>query len=487
MIVIALMVAACGGGDDATSEPTRAAESPAAEETVEAPTEAPPTDGTDSTSATFEDTVRAARDAARAEIDEAEQKIGDDTVELSPEQSLMGPVADGIATIAAVMTDYTELLESLDAPPELAAEIERHVAELRATITRQEAATAAASAGDDARLTELSDEVALQTANLVAALDPSYAEFAFLSPFGSDQGDFSEFSELDEAEIAYLEGVRSAQNEFDERNANFGRAIQRTYVNDEALLRALYEAGAGEAFAAVQTVALELDPPERFADDHARWLLLLEEQVRLDRLIGEAARDGDRVGFETNNIRLGLLGFPEATEVDPAFGAALKPGSPVGRSLELDEGVPEEPYLFDLFDILFVHQLKNPGSLFFAASDDPGAPAPVAAIIAATGDEVVAAQVATIDAVATLTPPDAYVTDHERILRFFDEELALMEEVVVIAKAEGEGGDSAATRQALDANSGPESPYCGVVSELSDEIRPATDVFFDADAPFCKS
>ena len=52
----------------------------------------------------------------------------------------------------------------------------------------------------------------------------------------------------------------------------------------------------------------------------------LDEQVRIDRLIGEAARDGDIVKLELNNHLLGLAGGDASVDFSPEFAMAIGSG-----------------------------------------------------------------------------------------------------------------------------------------------------------------
>jgi hypothetical protein len=66
---------------------------------------------------------------------------------------------------------------------------------------------------------------------LAAQLSAEYAAFAYLAPNPSELDVVGTFGELSDEELAYLEGVQEAQNQFTDRVEEFGRAISRTYVS----------------------------------------------------------------------------------------------------------------------------------------------------------------------------------------------------------------------------------------------------------------
>ena len=287
--------------------------------------------------------MRLARDAAQAAIDVAQAELGEKAVGLSQEQILRGPLADTLGQVSETMSAYAARLAALDAPAELAASRELHVAELSRAVGVMDAAQLAAAAGDAARLATLEDAVDAIFAELAASLAPAYADVAFLSPFSSEFSFVGVFGTLDAAELDYIAAVQEALREFETRNAEFSRAISQTYASTDALLAALYDAGAGNAFAAVRSRAAGLDPPARFADSHRRWL---------DRLEGPGrSRPGDRRRRSNRRRRrlrrsecpARLVSIEEPHTLEPAFAAAIAPRGPLSAALELRPDLVSTP------------------------------------------------------------------------------------------------------------------------------------------------
>ena len=248
----------------------------------------------------------------------------------------------------------------------------------------------------------------------------------------------------------------------------------------EALLNALYEAGAGEAWAAVQDVAVTIEPPPRFEGDHERWLVLLEELVRIDRLIGEAARDRDIVAFEVGNHLLGLAGGDASVDFSPEFATTIRFAPP--PTLDAESAIAATSYGQELFEALRTFSLSPEGAyVFFETTPDEA----VLETIPQVAPEFIARIERSRASVDALSPPEEYAADHARILEYFGELLANQEGILAAAQS----GDIGAVRTGIapDATS---DLYCAAAAELSDDLLPAA-AYFGAPGepppPFCPS
>lgn len=467
MIFTLSIVTACGGSGDSESPPPSQPTEPSA--AVEAETAA-------SLTSEFETAVRAARDEAQRMIDEANRELELAGQGLGMEAFLMGPLAENLGEMVTVLNEYVEQLRELEVPAEYREDVSRQVARLDELIDLTEEEQTAAAAGDDARASELVEQRAELLALLASDLSPEYAELAFVTPI---EGEFvSLFGELSEQELAYLDGVRAAENQFARRNADFGRALRGQYASPEALLKALYDAGAGEAFAAVRDVALTLEPPPSFERDHERWLSQLDELVRTDELIGKAARDGDMSGFLANNVRLALVGLPDAADVTPSFAAALQPGSPLAAELDPQTPVAQTAYGHDLFGALKEFAMVDPSDALIPLFELPAPDETKAASIRETGEELIAVSEEERSSMVGLEPPEEYETDHETIIGYLDDFLAQIEALVAAARAD----DFASARVEWDRIT---DIYCTATASLSESILPAADIYFDPNDPDC--
>ena len=433
-------------------------------------------DATEDATADFRTAVTEARDAAQAAIDRAIEAIEAGGAFVAAEAALMGPVAENLPLMAEQVAGYADRLEAFDVPETFAGDVALHVETLREIAANLEKAAAAAEVADDAVVTESGDLNAEALARLAAGLSPGYAEMAFVSVF-PDVEFVALFGGSTEEELAYLSGVADARDEFGARNADFGRALRGSYSSPEDLLRALYEAGAGTAFAAVEEKALTLEPPVRFQDEHVWWLSRAAELSRLDGLIGEAARGGDVVGFLANNIRLGLVAGPYP-DLDPAFGSAVQPGSSLGVRLDPAAPISRTAYGVALFDALRA-AVSHPLDVA-SAFDMPGAQLETSMqAVSETGDELLAALADLRLAVEGLTAPDEYTADQQLILEFLDTEGSTLEELIAASTA-GDGDSIFASLEARRVN------YCSTAASLSDAVGPAADVYFDTGPDICR-
>ena len=205
-VLVLVVVAACGGND---SDDAATTSDPAATESSTTELADPAAEPESASPADFEETVRAARDEAQAAIYAAQDAVAREAPDLAREVFLRGPFTELLTTFTEVLSDYADmLLSALEAPAEHAADLKRQV--------------------DDARVNELEDDVTVLFTALAAQLSAEYAAFAYLAPAPSELDVVGTFGELSDEELAYLEGVQEAQNQFTDRVEEFERAISRT-------------------------------------------------------------------------------------------------------------------------------------------------------------------------------------------------------------------------------------------------------------------
>ena len=380
--------------------------------------------------------------------------------------SLDGPqpglVAETLPAVRAAIVAYAVEVEALAAPEQFRADQARHVSGLREISANMEAAIAADAARDQEQVDALERNEASLVRNLPADLSPEYAALAF-SP---EQG-VEAFIGLSPEESDYFDDVAAAQEEFSSRNSQFSAVIGQVYTSTEALLNALYETGAGEAVAAVQDVAVTIEPPPRFEADHARWLVLLEEQVRIDRLIGESARDGDIVKFEVNNKLLGLAANDASIDFSSEF--ALVIGVPPAPDLGPDSAIAATSYGQELAEALATFTLPPLYTIgFFPTTPDDA----VLETIPQIAPELIARIERGRASVAALSPPEQYAADHATILQYFDDLLANQDATLAAAAS----GDIDAVRTGID-KAVTRDLYCAAATGLSDDVLPVATYF----------
>ena len=447
--VVALTLAACGGSD--AGEVAAPAESSEAAE----PAEPAPSD--------FEAAMQAASDRAEQAVREAEAPLFADGV---------GPGAFGEAfpEMSAALAAYAVELEALAVPEEFRADLARHVSGLEDIAAKFATVAASDASRDPEEVFALLCDLDGLGRNLLADLSPEYAALAFLSSApGPDL-----FVGLSPEESDYLDSVDAAQAEFGKRASAFFAAISGSYTSTEALLTALYEAGAGEAWAAAQEVAVTLEPPPRFVSEHESWLVLLEELVRLDRLIGEGARDGDIIAFELNN-HLGLLAMADASvDFSPEF--ALTIGVQIPPPLDPESAIAATSYGQELAAVLGA-AIDGTYGFFPTTPEEAGLEA-----IQVIAPEFMTRLERSRASIEGLTPPEEYTADHTRILEYFDALLA--NQVAVVAAAES--GDMGALTTLIGPDAS-EDVLCAAAGELSDDVAPLVTGFDPSDGPppFC--
>ena len=100
---------------------------------------------------------------------------------------------------------------------------------------------------------------------------------------------------------AYLDKVEQAFRGSDANFEKFNAALARSFASPEAILSALVEAGAGTTFDPVLESLKEIEPTERFVEEHRIIVEGVARLVEADQGIGAAAADGDIAGFELGN------------------------------------------------------------------------------------------------------------------------------------------------------------------------------------------
>lgn len=106
---------------------------------------------------------------------------------------------------------------------------------------------------------------------------------------------------------AYLDEVAQAFTRSDANFDKFGDLLSESFASPEAILSALVEAGAGTSFDPVLEALTEIEPTERFVEDHRTFVEGVEKMVEADQAIGAAAADDDIVAFELGNVNLSVV------------------------------------------------------------------------------------------------------------------------------------------------------------------------------------
>ena len=421
--------------------------------------------------------VREARDAAKERIDEIQESIETACAATSGEICAVTHVAGELPAVGDILAEYATTLEGIDVPEEFSDDLAVQL-EWLAEAVEGVGVTVATAAAYDQPAGQAAFQARLSAAEeLVSNLEPAWAAAAFVTSLGSEfDNDIYRFAgDVTDDERAYLNAVRQVPQAASADFACFSQALNQTYGSTEALLGALTECGAGEAVAKNLAAAQALDPPARFASEH-EWLLAgWEASTRYDKLIGEAAAEGDIVKFMANNALLGIA-FSSQADLDPAFVR----GAGFGSALDPTEPLAQTDYGRDLFAAMLAYDAANPLGTAFTAIGFPQVPREealpavlqLAPKLLAIDDELQAA-------IAALEPPAELAQDHAAIVEFFATYRGALDDYIGAA----ESGDVGATFAIENASP---AVFCDATAALSDEIRPVVEPFFDPNDFQCR-
>lgn len=353
---------------------------------------------------------------------------------------------------------------ALDAPPEYEVDQERFIEAQRAAISIYERMVSAADADDIVQIEALFIELTASNRAMVNALSP---EFLQLVAVDDETALFVSLnSRLSSEEAAYVDALQDGVNEFVVRAGAFRRAAQATYPNAERLMVALGEAGAGEAMAAAYAVIGEIEPPESLVADHALVIAFYEEAVRIDRLIGEAARSGDAATFLILDAELQRNAELVAFDVRSAVCNVLVNPNLCAGAVDVPDGEYERDLRFAMRELLVRSADWNSFRLLPAGSDDTivAAAAQLAPLAIEPLEEAQAI-------VLALVPPSELEADHAVVLSFLEEMLAQQEAILAAALND----DADGVRAGIAAT---ETATCEASSGLSEAARPAVGFMF---------
>lgn len=407
LVATALIAAACGGGssNEASSGP--------------------------------EDEVAAFFAAVREISTESNEIVGDafEAFVVQTEgvsfESLLPEYSAALDEAIAARLDAIDRYEALEPPEQFVADHRLEIEFVENQIDAWGRMRAAAEEGDTEQIAQIQLELDSLERTVLTGVSAEYAEAIVSTDIAIAAAEL--FGDLGEEEAAYLDAVATGWDEFGRRSRVFSRALEQSYMNDDLLLMALLDAGAGQAFAAARDAIVGIDPPESYLEGHARLMQYLDEAVVLDTAIGAAAEAGDVVGFEVANYGLGLAAGRFSLEAPPSLASVL--GDPV--NLVTPEGLPGDDYgveaweILQQFRILALRRQTNSG-VFPIVSDEN-----LAATIAIVYPTAIQLTEETQDEFAALNPPAELRAGHESLATYF-ERLIELRRTVLDAAANGD-------------------------------------------------
>jgi hypothetical protein len=432
----------------------------------------------DPSEATFLDAASDAQATSQGTIDLAIAAIDRECIRVEIAACLTDVVAVHLPAVVDEYAGYADRLESLPTPESLSHDVSLHVEMLRSVSASLKEIVRAAGSGDPSRIPELTDRIVEAHADLAGRLDPEYGSVAFVSPFVGlpntpfERIDFGVLMGPTAEARAYLDAVREATERLVDRERCYGGTLRDGSDTTAERLARLSECGAGTTYPLILQQARLLEPPPRFADEHAWWLATLEATSRHDRSSREAIQANDFPAFLADTIRIGIATRPY-DGFDPAFGAAAYPPvARLGSAPDPAAAVTHTPYGRALFSGLLAYWGADPHFHAMLPLDVPGLEEDVAlaAIVDATPD-LRAAQDDLLEVLVRSEPPASFAVDHESLIGFFRREGDRLEAYLTAARA----GDMSGVRSAWV---GGLQDYCATVQARSDAIRPVTDVYF---------
>jgi len=299
---------------------------------------------------------------------------------------------------------------------------------------------------------------------------------------GNDDEDSApvEAAALTPEDRSYLSDVEVA---FEGSNANFDKfndLLAESFASPEAILSALVEAGAGTTFDPGLEALKEIEPTERFVDDHQIYVGSYERLVEADQGIGAAAADDDIVGFVLGNLDLALVQAAMALELSFEACSALPPP---GHLCVPPGELPGGEYGVALNDVMrglaaeFSPRVgvlqESPQGVFSALTYLLlYSPVELVALYGAVDTDTMAALADAASAVNDLQPPDAFKTDHERLQAWFDETSDALEALFLAT-----GEDELDEREGLRAQF--RSAVCSAADDFSPTAAVLVGVFFE--------
>ncbi len=294
----------------------------------------------------------------------------------------------------------------------------------------------------------------------------------------TDESAPAEAPALTGEDVSYLSDVEQAFTRSDANFDKFNDLLAQSFASPEAILSALVEAGAGTSFDPVLEALNEIEPTEKFVEDHRLLVEGVESMVEADQAIGAAAANDDIVGFVLGNMNLGLrqaamqlklsqeacLGLPLNDLCQPPvelpggeYGAALNHAMR-GLAAEFSPRVgvlqesPQGPFSALTYLLLY-------------------SPEELVALYGAVDADTMAVLADSASAVDDLEPPDEFTTDHERLQVWFEQTSDALEALFLAT-----GEDDRDEREGLLAQS--RLAFCSAGDDFSPQASALVGVFF---------
>jgi len=259
-------------------------------------------------------------------------------------------------------------------------------------------------------------------------------------------------------EAAYLESVSDVQAGVEDGFDRVGEALASSYNTREVLFSAIRDVGYQEAATSALTLAEAIVPPEEFSDEHERWLAHRRLAVDKATEIAES--------IEVQDLQAMFAVF---TALDQDWASIVASGHrefclAVSQSptfCPAPDDLPGGAYGAEVYEELRLNSLANLG--LFSFFEDMS-PQERSIRLEQVQPHIEANLIAGAEAMRDIDPPDEYETEHQVLIRYFDEQYA---NAVGITKANAEGDDAAVSQ--LFTASG--AAFESALTQMSTEFR----------------
>lgn len=271
----------------------------------------------------------------------------------------------------------------------------------------------------------------------------------------------------EQEEEAYLLRVAQAEAPWLSAISRFDNTLTGNYSTRTAFFVAINEAGLEEGARDSLEAAAELTPPDTLADDHGHWLALRGAATELAPELTQAAAVGDVLNVLAVRRGFGKAEAEFLLSIGREFCIHLDAVDPA-EDCPPDDSLPGGGYGTAAYEALREYAIRI-GPLFLTSAGlDQGQRTQYLASVQPEIEELL---LGTGDRLGELDPPTEFATDHEALLRYFDDQYAV---AALITDANAIGDD--ATILELYAESA--RLFDDLQNTLSDAVRPIVNPAF---------
>lgn len=226
-------------------------------------------------------------------------------------------------------------------------------------------------------------------------------------------------------EEEYIGQVRAGWRNFHDKAEGFRAVFGQVYSMKSRLFEALHDAGAGTAFVGALRSIEEIIPPARFQEDHQIMVQTLTDLVAIDLDVGAAVENQDLAAFAIVNARLSEIFLLTASRLDPRVCSVTEAADlPFQLCDSFRETVPGGDYGAQVYDMMarfFAGEFSGLITRFgpeYEVED-------ILATLSVMQPELTQIYSETVSGLEGLQPPDEFAADHDLLIKYFEDGLAV--------------------------------------------------------------